>query len=78
MLPEDGYKHQPKHVALVLYPWTSAICWVSKGWDCRIGLVILDTPDRSSNPGYPCLGDTGAATLQRVDELSSATTINLL
>ena len=34
--------------------------------------------DRSGNIGYPSLGDTGAAVLQGRDELSSATTENLL
>jgi hypothetical protein len=40
-----------------------------KGGDCRIGLVILDTPR---------LGDTGAAILQKACELSSSVTQNLL
>jgi hypothetical protein len=41
----------------------------SKGGDCRIGLVISDTPR---------LGGTGAAILQKECEPSSSITENLL
>ena len=34
--------------------------------------------DRSGNSGYPRLGDTGAAILQKACELISSTTENLL
>jgi hypothetical protein len=34
--------------------------------------------NRSGNSGYPRLGDTGTANLQKADTLSSSTTENLL